>query len=173
MSDHLQQLGELLSEAGAQVSFTPVRVAPSTLYDAEYHIAVVACALATHGVRREGKEAVISSALLKLLQFVSARPSLVPKIVSWLEQRKHRTLEVISDMPRGYVGDRTHDRTINYLVARGILQHQGKDLASGPNYRALADLHEELEARNLFSSERKALRILRSARIPQVALEGR
>lgn len=97
----------------------------------------------------------------------------MPKIVSWLEQRKHRALEAISDMPRGYIGDRTHDRTINYLVARGILQHHGKDLASGPNYRLLADLQEELEARDLFSSERRTLKLLRSSRIPQVALEGR
>lgn len=173
MGDHLQELGYLLSEAGARVSISPARVAPSTLYDSQYHIAVVACALSTHGTKRGNTEAVISPALLKFLQFVSARPSLFPRILLWLEQRKHKTFESISEMPRGYIGDRTHDRTINYLLACGVLQYEGNDLASGLNYRVLRDLREKIEERDLFSSERRVLYDLRSSRIPLVALEGR
>ena len=173
MGDHIKQLGELLSEAGAHVSFSPSRVAPSTLYDAEYHVAVIACAFSSHGVKHGSEGVLISPALLKLLQFVSARPSLVPKIRSWLKQRKHRSLEAISDMPRGYIGDKTHDRAINFLVARGILKHHGTNLAAGPNYQMLTDLHQELEAQDLFSSERCTLTLLHSSKIPQVALEGR
>lgn len=173
MSDHLHQLGDLLAEAGARVSFAPVRVAPSTLYDIDYHVAIIACALSIYGASQESKGVVISPALLKLLQFVSARPSLLPRTVSWLEQRKQRTLETISDMPRGYIGDRTHDRAVSYLIARGTLRHHGNNLASGPTYKVLSDLQKQVEALDLFSSERRILSLLVSYRIPQVALEGR
>ena len=173
MDDHLLQLGDLLAEAGARVSFSPTRVAPSTLYDLDYHIAIIACALSIYGGGQVSNEGGMPPALLKLLQFVSARPSLLPNVVSWLEQRRNRTLETISDMPRGYVGDRTHDRAVSYLVAHRTLRHHGNKLVSGPNYRVLSDLRKQVEALDLFLSERRTLSALVSYRIPQVALEGR
>jgi hypothetical protein len=75
-------------------------------------------------------------------------------------------------MPRGYVGDRTHDAIIEFLVASGILEREKDQLMDGPRVAALDRLYEQLRAANLFAAERQVLAELLDIRANKTMLEG-
>jgi hypothetical protein len=94
---------------------------------------------------------------LKLLQFVAARPRLVPDLRAWAETRRNADLETWRRMPRGYVGDRTHDSVIEFLVAAGVLEQDKDQLVSGPHVAVLDALYDRIRVANLFATERQVL----------------
>jgi hypothetical protein len=170
--DAIRQLTVLLAEVGARPTFAPERIAPSTLYDTDYHLAVVACAFFLCAkVDVDGRRQILAP-WLKLLQFVAARPRLVSDLRVWVSTRRNPDLDTWRRMPRGYVGDRTHDAIIEFLVASGILEREKDQLMDGPRVAALDRLYEQLRAANLFAAERQVLAELLDIRANKTMLEG-
>jgi hypothetical protein len=164
--DFVEELVQLLASANAQAKITPARLARSTLYDPQYHIAVIACAMREHG---EGSSHRILAPWLKVLQFVAARPTLVDPFIDYVESRK-ANFELWKQMPRGYLGDETHDAVVDLLVASGILRKSGDAVEGSLRYSTLGDLAMRIDADNLFAAERSVLKRLRSVKATKVLL---
>lgn len=75
-------------------------------------------------------------------------------------------------MPRGYMGDKTHDATVEFLVAAGVLAQDGDYVVSGPRFSELERLVKQIEAEKLFDGEREILQRLREVRPTKVLLGG-
>jgi hypothetical protein len=82
LNDPVKILGSILRGIGATVTVDTSRLSRSTLYDFDYHSAVIACVFAEHAIIDvEGRKSVLA-AWLKLMQFVAVRPRLAEKVVS-------------------------------------------------------------------------------------------
>src|SRR4051794_40764356 len=84
-----QQLAEfaaILASVNARVVVRG-KPPPSILYDASYHLAMVACSFVQHATASNGRRSVYAP-WLKMVQFVAARPALVPDLETWLSERK-------------------------------------------------------------------------------------
>jgi len=171
-NDALRELGRLLATAGARPTINRSRVAPSTLHDATYHVAVIACALRSHGASAGSVKRRILAAWLKLLQFVAARPSLVENLREYVRTRRDGDLENWSLMPRGYLGDRTHDGVVDLLVAAGILRRDGDFLEASTRFDTLDSIGQRIEVDGLFSGERAILEKLKEVRVTKALLGG-
>jgi hypothetical protein len=158
-SDPVEELGGLLADAGATPRFDRKRVAASTLYDANYHIAIVACALQIH--LKPAGSAGIPPAWLKLLQFLAARPSLVGAFVQSFESRRKDKSLSLMQLPRAYLGDHTHDMVIELLVAGAALMRGKNGLAAGPKFKVLSIIATQVGAEGLFVRERAILERLK------------
>jgi hypothetical protein len=165
--DFVDELVQLLSSANAQAKINPARLARSTLYDPEYHTAVIACAMRAHG---EGPQHRVLAPWLKLLQFVAARPALVDKFIEYAGARRGGNYGIWSQMPRGYLGDETHEAVIDLLVASGVLRKTGDGIEASSRYSVLEQLAARIETENLFARERGILDRLRSVRVTKVLL---
>jgi hypothetical protein len=73
---------------------------------------------------------------------------------------------------RGYLGDATHDRVVEYLVARGCLVQGSSHLGAGANVATLMELSRILRAENLFPEERRVLAEVANIKITNAMLEG-
>ena len=73
-------------------------------------------------------------------------------------------------MPRGYLGDETHDNVIDLLVACGVLLKAGDWIEASSRYSVLADLGARIDAEGLFVGERTIMERLRSVRVTKVLL---
>ena len=156
MADVFGQLGELLSTANAQLSIAPKVSTRSTIYDLDYRVSIVACAiqaLSTPDVL--GQRKVIAN-WLKLAQFTAMRPAMLSHVLEWIEERKSTVL-FSERWRRGFVGDRVHDAVIEYLSAQGIVQRQEDLLLSGPHYSVLAEVESTVRANDAFLNERFVL----------------
>src|SRR5262249_54554305 len=122
--DAVGQLEALLAQVGAKAILVRERIAPSTLYDSDYHVVMVACAFVMHAKRTGNGKRRILAPWLKLLQFVAARPRLAPDVLAWARTRRDPTLDTWRMMPRGYIGDRTHDAMLEFLVATSVLDRE-------------------------------------------------
>jgi hypothetical protein len=170
--DAIRQLAVLLAEVGARPTFAPERIAPSTLYDTDYHFAVVACAFSIFAkADRDGRRRMLAP-WLKLLQFVAARPRLASDLRAWASTRLNADLDTWRRMPRGYVGDRTHDAIIEFLVASGVLERDKDLLRGGPRVGELDRVYEQVKAADLFANERQVLEELLDVRANKTMLEG-
>ena len=99
--DPVRELAALLARVDARPVLVKERIAASTLYDADYHLALVACAFTTHAKPdASGRDQMLAS-WLKLLQFVAVRPRLLPDLRLWAETRRNADLETWRKMPRG------------------------------------------------------------------------
>src|SRR4051794_16492522 len=98
--DFIDELVQLLSSAKARTRINHARLTRSTLYDSQYHTAIIACAMRAHG---DGPQHRILAPWLKLLQFVAARPTLVEKLIEYVRGRRGGGLELWQQMPRGYL----------------------------------------------------------------------
>ena len=172
-SDAVQALAAVLKEIGAPPRLAPERVVRSTLYDLDYHVALVACAFSINGhPRTDGTRALISH-WLKLLQFVAVRPGLLPDFQRWAKERRRPDLDTWQKMPRGFLGDRTHDRTIELLVAARVLYRAPEELISGERFKVLDALYQHILERELLLSERSVLHDMAKIPVNKTLLRGR
>lgn len=172
VEDPVAELTRALAAAGAQPRFNRSRVAPSILYDRDYHVAIIACAIRINAVSRGGSVVRILAAWLKLLQFVAARPALVQNLQEYARTRLDGDLEKWSLMPRGYLGDRVHDGVVDFLVASGHLRRSGDYLEEGNRFGALQQMAIQIEKDKMFERERRILNELREVRPTKTLLGG-
>lgn len=156
MSEIFGQLGDLLTAANAQLSIAPKVSTRSTIYDLDYRLSIVACAMASlSNPDLLGSRQVIAN-WLKLAQFTAMRPALLSHFLEWIDERKTPAL-ASQRWRRGFVGDRTHDAVIDFLAAEGVVRRQDDLLLSGPRYSVLAAIESTVRARDVFQDERRVL----------------
>ena len=171
-TDKVQALAAVLREIGATPRVAPERVVRSTLYDLDYHVALVACAFFINGDKRTDGTRSLVTHWLKLLQFIAVRPALLPDVQRWAKGRLHPDLDVWQAMPRGYLGDRTHDRTVELLIANGVVYRMPAELQGGERFGILERLYTDIEARALLQSERDVLRKMAEIPVNRTMLRG-
>ena len=170
----LDNLAVLLRGADAEPVVVPERIAISTIYDLQYRLFILACAYRAHadsnllGARR------MPAAKLKLIQFVAIRPWLLQTVREWAETRHEAQFQTLHahTLRRGYLGDTTHDRVIDYLVARDMLLRAGGYLVSGAQFLTIDALATAAETTELFVNERATIDELRSVKITAVMMES-
>ena len=171
-SDPVKELAELLREVGASARVRPERIARSTLYDLDYHVALIACVFfITAGDELARPHSVVAH-WLKILQFITVRPSLLPDFQMWAGTRRQQNLDTWQMMPRGYLGDKTHDRTVELLVAGGVLARDGDKLVASSRIADLRRIYDDIVGRNLLCSERSTLLELSHNRVNKTLLKG-
>jgi hypothetical protein len=171
----IHQLAALLQDGKAEPVIVPARLAPSAIYDVEYRTAIVALVF-----ERFAKPAgpaghrQISSARLKLLQFITLRPWLLPAVRQWSNAGKQSGFAFGHPMRvrRGFLSDSAHDDVISYLVACGRLARLETQIASGTSGGALKEIAESIAEHELFASERGAIEQLADIRITNEMLGG-
>ena len=171
----IEKLAALLDAAGALPDITPERLAPSTVYDLEYRVLIVAMAFQIHAAPdRFSNRPRIQSRRLKLLQFVAMRPWLVSVIREWSLSRHdaQRSLASQEGIRRGFISDATHDAVVDFLVAAGALRREELYVVPGTNASVMFDLYSEAVERTLFDVELAALGHLKSIVITNAMLEG-
>jgi hypothetical protein len=170
--DPVRELAALLARFDARPVAVRQGIAASTLYDTDYHLAIVACAFAIHAKPDTSGRKQMLGFWLKLLQFVAARPRLVPDLRMWAETRRNADLETWRKMPRGYVGDRIHDSIIEFLVAGNVLERDKDKLVGGARIEVLERLYERVKSANLFAKECLVLDELLAVRPNRTMLSG-
>ncbi len=170
--DPIAALDAILLKVGAVPEFIRKRVSRSYLYDADYHVAMVACAFSLCSTVGELRKPELLRAWLKLLQFVAARPRLAPDLIRWARSRKQQDFETWSKMPRGYVGDQTHDAVIDMLVANGTLVEHGDHLVHGQHASLLEGIFKRVCDVGLFERERDVMSSVRDLRVNKAMLGG-
>jgi len=167
-STPMRELTAVLREAGASPRVRPERIARSTLYDLDYHVALIACVffIATASSQR------VVAHWLKILQFIAVRPSLLSDFQILAGTRRHQDLDTWQKMPRGYLGDDTHDHTVELLVAGGVLTREGDELGAGSRFADLRRIFDDLLSRDLLRSERATLVELARVRVNKTLLKG-
>lgn len=168
----MQELAAILREAGASARVRPERIVRSTLYDLDYHIALIACVFFSTDFNNAASSHRVVAHWLKILQFIAVRPALLPAFQVWAVTRRYQDLDTWQLMPRGYVGDSTHDRTVELLVAVGVLEREGDELVAGNRFADLRRIYDDLVNRNLLRSERATLLELSRARVNKTLLKG-
>lgn len=171
-TNKVQALTALLRETGAKPRVSPDRVVRSTLYDLDYHVAIVACVFFTNAEQRTDNTRSIVAHWLKILQFIAVRPSLLHDFQRWAKARRSPNVDTWQKMPRGYLGDRTHDRTVELLVAGEVLYRTADALVSGERFSVLRGMYEGIVARDLFTSERGTLHELAHIAVNRTLLRG-
>lgn len=171
-TNKVQALAALLREVGAKPRVSPDRVVRSTLYDLDYHIALVACVFFINAEQRTDNSRSIVAHWLKILQFIAVRPSLLLDFQRWAKARRNPNVETWQKMPRGFLGDRTHDRTVELLVAGKVLYRTVDALVSGDRFSVLQGMYKEIVASNLFTSERETLLELAYIPVNKTLLRG-
>ncbi len=166
--DPLKELGQMLADAGAHPRINRSGLAPSILHDTTYHVAVIACAMRSHA---SGSRHRILGAWLKLLQFVAARPSLVANLRQYSQSKRGKDRDNWPLMPRGYLGDQTHDGVVELLVAARILGRDGDYLECADQFHVLDALASRVATDGMFVGERNILGQLTDLR-PTKALMG-
>lgn len=172
-TDPVRELAALLREVGASARVRPERIARSTLYDLDYHVALISCVfmiVAGHGTASAPR---VVAHWLKILQFVAVRPSLLPGFQIWATTRRHQELDTWQKMPRGYLGDSTHDRTVELLIAGGVLVREEDALVAGNRFADLERIYSELVGSDLLRSERETLKVLASVPVNKTLLKGK
>jgi len=171
-SDPVRELTAVLREAGASPRVRPERIVRSTLYDLDYHVALIACVFFITLDNEVAISRRVAAHWLKILQFIAVRPTLLPNFQLWATTRRHQDLDTWQLMPRGYVGDITHDRTVELLVAGGVLLREGDALVPGNRFADLRQIYHALVTRNLLESERSTLLKLSDLRENKTLLKG-
>jgi hypothetical protein len=156
LADIFGQLGDLLVAANAHLSIAPKVSTRSTIYDLDYRLSIVACAMHTLSTADVLGERKVLANWLKLAQFTAMRPALLSHFLEWLDERKAPTL-ASQRWRRGFVGDRMHDAVIELLAAEGVLHRQGDLLFSGSRYSMLAEIEATVRSRDVFRNERFVL----------------
>jgi hypothetical protein len=171
----IHQLAALLHDGKAEPVIVPARLAPSAIYDVEYRTAIVALVFERFanptGLAGHRK---MSSARLKLLQFITIRPWLLPAFRQWSDAGKQSGFAFGHSIRirRGFLSDSAHDDVISYLVACGRLTRLETQVVSGTSGRALKEVAESIADHDLFASERGVIEQLANIRITNEMLEG-
>src|ERR1019366_689729 len=161
MPTESQILSEWLGGTSAAPYVHPERIAPSTVYDLQYRMFVVAACLRVSG-KVEAAFRKISANKLRLLQFVAMRPWLLDVVREWSASRKdrQRSLQSSQSLRRGFLSDGMHDNIIDYLVATGCLFKQKGQIAEPISSVILSGLFDTSEKDGLFTTETDAIREL-------------
>lgn len=172
VDDPIAALDALLVKVGAVPEFVRTRVSRSHLYDVDYQVAMIACAFGLCASVGELKKRELLRAWLKLLQFVAARPRLAPDMIRWANSRRQQDFETWSKMPRGYVGDQTHDAVVDMLVANGTLVEHADHLLLGPQASFLEAVFRSVCDAGLFAAERDVMLQVRDLPVSKTMLGG-
>ena len=167
-------LADLLQSGRAQPALSSDRLAPSAFYDLHYRVMVIASTVEIHAQADVAGNRQIQTGRLKLLQFVACRPWLMPTLREWSGTRRARQLSVLSTQRfrRGFLGDTTHDRVVDFLVAHSVFVRLGVHLVTDLNVHILSTLYSSAVDQQLFSAERQALHDLLGVKITNRMLEG-
>lgn len=171
----LKRLADLLAQSGAVPDLSPERIAPSTIYDLEYRVIVVAMAFQMHATAdRFSPRPRIQARRLKLLQFVAMRPWLVPVIREWSLSRRdaQRSLDAEEGLRRGFISDTMHESVMDFLVAAGTLRREDAFVIPSVNATVIFNLFNETRSREMFDLEIGALEEMKSIAITNDMLEG-
>jgi hypothetical protein len=171
----IRELATLLQESAAHPVIVPSRVAPSAIYDVEYRTAVVALVFEKFAKRfGPAGHRRISSARLKLLQFIAMRPWLLPAIQEWSGGGEQGSLALAQSVRirKGFLSDTAHDDVIDYLRACDVFFRQESHLISGHNSKVLSEIVQSVEKNGFFKGERKVIEDLGHIKITNEMLEG-
>jgi hypothetical protein len=173
MPTESQILSELLKGTDAKPYANPQRSAPSSIYDMQYRMFVIAACLRTIG-RPDGAFRKIASNKLRLLQFVAMRPWLLAMVQDWSSTRKdpQRSLQSSQSLRRGFLSDSVHDGIVDYLVAAGWLYKQKGQIAEPLHASGLTKIHDDAVKAELFTTEQEAIKALDEIVITNDMLEG-
>src|ERR1700677_4370747 len=132
MPEHsaVETLALLLQSSTAKPVLNAHRFAPSATYDLQYRMFIIGAAFEMHAKPFGLDSRRISTSRLKFLQFVAMRPWLVPIMRNWSETQGYAQQSLLSPQQfrRGFLGDITFDETVEFLVARGVLDRQKSHL---------------------------------------------
>ena len=168
----VQQLADVLRESGASPRVKADSIVRSTLYDLDYHVALISCVFMIAADEDTANSRTIVAHWLKIIQFIAVRPTLLLDFQDWAKARRFPDLETWQKMPRGYLGDNTHDRTVELLVAKKILIRTGDKLSNGERFIELRQLYENIVAKDIFRSERFTLLELGRTAVNKTLLKG-
>ena len=158
----LETLAELLDRAHATPVIQSTRLAPSTIYDIDYRVAIVACAFDTHSTKSPGRGRRIRAIWLKLVQFVATRPWLLPVFQNWVAGTRNPQQDLLmpQSLRRGFIDDRTHDSVVSFLTAYGAFRREKGFLIASARSTLLSDWVSAAKEDNLFEEERRVLKEL-------------
>ena len=171
----IARLAALLATSNAEPDITAERLAPSTLYDLDYRVIVVATAFQMHATAdRYSVRPRIQNRRLKLLQFVAMRPWLLPVIRNWSTTRSDslRLIDGEEGLRKGFITDTMHDKVMQFMAASGALRREDVFVIPGVEPAILKDLQKVAEDNALFELEIAALSALHSITITNDMLEG-
>lgn len=171
----IARLAALLANSDAEPEITAERLAPSTLYDLDYRVIVVATAFQMHAAAdRYSARPRIQNRRLKLLQFVAMRTWLLPVIRNWSTSRSDslRLIDGEEGLRKGFITDTMHDKVMQFMAASGALRREDVFVIPGVEPSILKDLQKVAEDNTLFESEIAALHALQSITITNDMLEG-
>ncbi|HYR88476.1 MAG TPA: hypothetical protein VE422_30635 [Terriglobia bacterium] len=172
-SGAIQALSEFLQSAEVKLRVRAERLVPSAIYDLQYRMFVTAAAFEIHAKPLTPFGSRIHATRLKLLQFVAIRPWLLPVIEEWSSSPDNEQGAFdAQELRRGFLGDKTHDHVVAFLVARGAFDWSGSHLLAGKRSDILTDLSAFARENELFNSEREILTALIKVRITNRMLEG-
>lgn len=172
--DLFKMLAELLQSVNAQPAVSTDRLAPSAFYDVQYRTALIASAIKINGKNRPSGQLGIPAARLKLLQFIASRPWLLSAVREWSKNSGNTQVSILPSqrIRRGFIGDTTHDRVVEFLVAGGVLTRAGKYILPGEKGQLLEGVFSTVAELQLFSAERQVLEAMKSVKITENMLEG-
>lgn len=75
-------------------------------------------------------------------------------------------------MPRGYVGDQTHDSVVDLLVANRALVKNGEFVLAGTSVATLDAVFQEIIEAKLFVTAREVMENLRDVPVSRAMLGG-
>lgn len=171
----IKSLAALLQSSEAKPRVVPSRLAPSALYDIDYRIAIVALVFESFAKPTgAGSARRIQAARLKLLQFVVARPWLIPAVREWSEGTGQAAFAFAHSMRirRGFLSDTAHDDVMQFLSASGVLERADSHVVTGPNSTNLEKVTGLIREMDLFERERSAIDTLRAIKLTANMLEG-
>ncbi len=171
----LEKLASLLRGSGARAVVTASRLPGSAIYDIDYRTAVVGLVfeqfsnpVGVSGQRR------MSAARLKLLQFATIRPGMIRVIAEWSKEKSQSPLALRYSvrMRHAFLSDTAHDDMIKLLIACGIFERDGAQLASGSKMQNLSKIVGTIRQNDLFADERAAIAALAEIKVTNDMLEG-
>ena len=174
-SKAIENLATLLQGSTAKPVLVPSRLAPSAIYDLQYRVAVICLVFEAFAkAQGESNERKISSARMKLLQFASIRPWLLPAIQEWSEESGQAPLNLSysTRIRRGFLSDTAYDDVMNFLEACTVFVREGAQIALGPKGEEVRKIVGQIQDQELFLSEREAIAVLADIKITNNMLEG-
>ena len=171
-TDPMTQLAELLSGTRAQAVITQHRISPSTVYDFQYRSIIVTAGFFI--LRQRSGLTRVRAAELKLAQFVAMRPWLLNVLRDWSASQRHPQPSLLTSerLRRGFIGDAMHDRTVEFLTVRGVLNRTDTHLVAGSNVGLAEGWYSEVVKAELFARERATFAAVAEIPVTERMLEG-
>jgi hypothetical protein len=174
-NDSVGKLADLLEGSKATPIVVMSRLAPSAIYDVEYRTVVIAMIFEKFakpfGIAGHHR---ISTAKLKLLQFIAFRPWLVPAIREWSKGDEQGSIALTQSMRsrRAFLSDTAHEDVINLLVACGIFVRSKTHLVTGEKAGELVKISTTMKEKDLFISMQNVISELAEIPLTKDMLEG-